>query len=378
MRLVVCGGGTGGHVYPALAVVAALQKAPFHLAREDTLYMGSVSRAEATLVPEAGLQFQAVTVAPIRGRNPIQLIKSLYLILVGIVQAWGILGAFRPHVILATGGYISVPAAVAGWVRRIPVMLYVPDIEPGWAIRALSRIATRVAITAPPAAAQLPLPKCVTTGYPVRPDFARASRVAAHRSLQLAPDSPILLVLGGSQGAGAINRAIAEHLEQLLELCQLIHVSGRADFDELQQRRQSLPRAQRDRYHLRDYVHQGVAELLAAADLAVSRSGASVLGEFTALGLPSILIPYPHAGAHQRHNAAYLAQAGAAVVMEESHLSELLPAVERLLQHDTERALMAERARSLARPNAALHIAIITANLGSRSAARAQSQRRTQ
>ena len=357
MRYAVTGGGTGGHVYPVLAVVAALEAPPYSVPRDHIRYLGTRGRAEESLALRAGLSFTAVSAGAVQGRSPLGLLQSGFSILRGMAQAWAALGHPRPGAILATGGYVSVPVVLAGWLRGIPTLLYLPDVEPGLAVRFLSRVATKVAVTTSSPSPSLPPNKSVVTGYPVRPGFDQGDQAAAQQRFSLDPASKTLLVWGGSQGAHSINQEIARHLPRLLELCQVVHICGEGDASWLTDQRDRLVERLRDRYHLYPYLYDGVADLMAAADLAVSRAGASVLGEFTVAGLPSVLVPYPYAGAHQRHNAAYLAEAGAAIMLPEAQLSELVPFVIDLLKDEARLESMARRAKALARPEAASKMA---------------------
>jgi UDP-N-acetylglucosamine--N-acetylmuramyl-(pentapeptide) pyrophosphoryl-undecaprenol N-acetylglucosamine transferase len=171
-------------------------------------------------------------------------------------------------------------------------------------------------------------------------------------------DSAIVLVFGGSQGARSINRAISERIEELLGMTQVIHISGPHDADWTQERRASLPSSLQARYHLHAYLHERMIDALLVADLAVSRAGASTLGEFPAVGLPAVLVPYPYAGAHQWQNAHYLVEAGAAVAVADAELrTSLVPTVVGLLADQDRRAQMSQAAHSLAKPDAAQRIA---------------------
>ena len=359
MKLVVSGGGTGGHVYPALAVVAALQQAPFSMEKADILYVGTAERAEARLAPQAGLAFYPIAAGAVRGQGPIELVRSALNILRGAAEAWLLLQHMKPAAAFVTGGYVCFPVALAAWLSRIPIILYLPDIEPGLAVKGLARLAASIAVSAPPAAAQFPAGRTVVTGYPVRPEFAPTRREVACSRWGLDPSDAVLLVLGGSLGARSINARISENIELLLGRCQVIHLCGEQDAEALESRRRELPDLLQLRYRLFSYLHQGVADAMAAADLAVSRSGASVIGEFTVMGVPSILVPYPHAGGHQLRNAQYLAENGAAEVLPETSLSDLIPSVLALLRDRDKLTGMAVAARSLARPEAAQQLAAL-------------------
>jgi UDP-N-acetylglucosamine--N-acetylmuramyl-(pentapeptide) pyrophosphoryl-undecaprenol N-acetylglucosamine transferase len=199
--------------------------------------------------------------------------------------------------------------------------------------------------------------KVVVTGYPVRAEFHRVDRTEARLAFGLSPDEAVLLVMGGSTGAQGINRPFCEMLEQVLELAQVIHVTGKSDGPWVQERREALPAALQARYQIHDYVHD-MGKAFAAADLAVCRAGASILGELPFFGLPAVLVPYPHAWDYQRVNADWLAERGAAVRLREERLSEeLLPTLRQLLGERETRAAMAERMQALARPDAAARLA---------------------
>lgn len=360
MRLIVSGGGTGGHVYPNMAILAALREPPFNLAAQNVLYLGIRGRADERLVPQAGYPFAAIPSGAVLGRGPATLARSAANILLGFVQALRHINRFRPDAMLATGGYVSVPAALAGWTARVPMLVYLPDAEPGLAVRLEARLATRVAVTVPPRIHPLPAKKLAFTGYPVRPGLGTITKEEGSRYWGLDPSVPTVLVWGGSQGARAVNEEIVRHLDSLLVLCQLLHVVGEGSED--------APVASHPRYVFRSYLTEGVPEALGAADLVVSRAGASVLGEFPAARLPSILVPYPYAGAHQALNAKFMVDAGAAIMLTEDRVAELVPTIERLLADEARLQAMSQAAGLLARPNAAAEIASLLARLaGSRA-----------
>lgn len=354
MRVVLSGGGTGGHVYPALAVAEALARQvrdqPLEL-----LYVGGGRGVEARIVQRAGFPFVAVRSGQVRGRSPWRLALSLGRVALGTVQALRTLRRFRPQVVFATGGYASVPVAVAAWLRRIPLVVYLPDLEPGLAVRLSARLASRVAFTS--SASRSWLRGGEETGYPVRAAFFTAERTAARDRLGLEPTGPVLLVSGASQGAHSLNRAVAAHAPRLLRLCQVLHLTGARDEAWMREVRAALPLELQGRYHLYAYL-DAMAGAMAAADLAVTRSGASTLGELPAAGLPAILVPYPYAGRHQVANASLLVEAGAAEMLADETLEKTLAdAVERLLADPQRLGRMATAARALARPEAARTLA---------------------
>lgn len=366
MKVVVTGGGSGGHVYPALAVVAAMAqgRGSRSASRSAVLYVGSGRGMERAIVERAAVAFAAISAGGLRGRSPFHLLLNLGRMVLGLVQAWSIMRRFRPEGILATGGYVSVPVVLAGWLNRVPVLLYLPDSEPGWAIQTLTPFATRIALTAHTVQRSLPARKTVVTGYPVRPQLLGQDKAQAKAHFSMDPALPTLLVMGGSQGAHVINETLHQILPSLLSLCQIIHLCGPEHEATSARVREALSPELRRRYLVYGYLHEELPLALAAAEFAVSRAGASVLGEFPAAGLPSVLIPYPYAGKHQHRNAALLTEAGAALTLEEAQIPQLLPTILALLGDRTRLAAMAEAARRFFRPDAAQHIADLLSEMG--------------
>lgn len=365
MRFVATGGGTGGHVYPALSALEALIALPEAATRaEDVLWVGSRAGVERSIVGRTGHPYAAVSTGPLHGANVMQAIQSVGKILAGIWQAASLIGRWRPAAVLATGGFVSVPVVVAAWLRRVPVLLYLPDMEPGMAVKALARIARRVAVSFEPAAAFFG-DKSVVTGYPVRQALFEVNRDEARQSLRLYAELPVLLVMGGSRGARSINQAVQASLSALLAEMEIIHVTGSLDYESLLTAKKALPATLRDRYWVHEYLHDEMVLALKAADLVVARSGAATLGEFPAAGLPAILAPYPYAGRHQEQNAAYLQAAGAALVIDDDRLAdELQSSVLRLLRDGETLKRMGQAARAASKPDAARRIAQELVSIG--------------
>ena len=312
---------------------------------------------EESLVTRGRLPLEVIPAGGVRGLAPWKAAINLGKLARGFLSARRIVRRFAPHAVFVTGGYVCTPVALAAWLQKVPVMIYLPDLEPGLAIRALSRLASRVALSFPEAAKFFAQEKVFVSGYPVREAFLTANKATARQTFQLDSHAPTLAVIGGSRGARSINRAVSAVLEPLLDTCQVIHVSGRLDAAEMGARQEGLSPALKRRYRLYDYLHEEMPLALAAADLAVARAGAATLGEFPALGLPGILVPYPHAGAHQESNAAFLVRRGAAVRVPDAELADrLLPTVQTLLSDREKLAQMSQRARDLARPDAASRI----------------------
>ena len=363
MQIWIAGGGTGGHVYPGLAVVRALAAEPD---TPETLYVGGAGGVAERLGTRAGLRFVPVPAGGVHGLVPWRVVWNLIKLLRGSGAAYRLGRRERPAALFATGGYASIPVALAAWALRVPILAYLPDIEPGLAVHVIARLAARVAVTVEDSRSYFPAHKVVVTGYPLRAEFHGLDRAEARASLGLVSDggsdgsgqAPVLLVMGGSRGARSINQALSGVLEQVLELAQVVHVSGELDWPWVAERREALPSPLQARYHAFPYLHEEMGAALVAADLAVCRAGASTLGELPFFGLPAVLVPYPHAWRYQRVNADWLAGRGAAVRLDDGRLpEELLPTLRRLLDDRAGLKAMAQRMRVLARPDAAERLA---------------------
>ncbi len=322
----------------------------------ELLWVGGEGGMEEELVNRAGIPYQSIPAAGVHGVGLRALPRNIAKLTRGVVASRRILKEFRPGVLFFTGGYVAAPMAVAG--RDIPTLLFVPDIEPGLALKFLARYADRVTLTAPDSKKYFPRPeRLVLTGYPLRADLAAWSRQKATRHLGLSSDLPTLLIFGGSKGARSINMAAIKHLKSLLEMAQVIHITGSLDWQTVEAAFRELPEALSVRYHIMPYLHE-MGAALAAADLVISRAGASTLGEYPFFGLPAILVPYPYAWRYQKVNADYLAGRGAAVILQDEFLDEKLPVLAKtLLDNPNKREAMRTAMQNLSHPHAADAIA---------------------
>ena len=327
---------------PALAVADALRAEGAEVA-----FIGG-GRAEAELVPAAGFELRTITVAGLSRGNPLQALRALSLAVVAVRRARSLLRALAPDAVMGGGGYVAGPVGVAALSMRIPLVLTEADSHLGLTNRLLAPFARRVCLA-------FALPgrdgrRYRVTGRPVAPH--EHDRAAARARFGVQPDATCVLVFGGSLGARSINLAAVEAFSGAP--FHVLHVSGRRDHPELAARQLPLD------YDLREYLPLGdFADALAAADLVVARSGGSVF-EIAAYGLPAVLVPYPHAAAdHQRANARWMADAGAAVVIDDAELTarRLGGEVADLLADRRRLAAMAAAARGLARPDAARDVA---------------------
>jgi UDP-N-acetylglucosamine--N-acetylmuramyl-(pentapeptide) pyrophosphoryl-undecaprenol N-acetylglucosamine transferase len=327
----------------------------------DTLYLAGPTAVDRAILSAAGVPFRQLEVGALRGVGPLWAAQNMVRLAQAVLACRRLITSFRPDVVLVTGGYVSVPAALAAAQARLPVLLYLPDAEPGWAVRLLAPLATRIALSfevAWPALRRWER-KLVVTGYPLRAEFASATRLQGQEQFGLEPSAPVLLVYGGSRAARRLNVAVAQALPGVLAVVQVIHICGADDLAQLEAAAAQLPPHLRARYHLHAYLHAGMAAAMAAADLALCRAGASTLAELPAIGLPAILVPYPYSGQHQARNAAFLAAAGGAVVVPDEELDgpRLMRHVSELVQDRARLAQMAAAMRCLARPDAATALA---------------------
>ncbi|WP_275580590.1 UDP-N-acetylglucosamine--N-acetylmuramyl-(pentapeptide) pyrophosphoryl-undecaprenol N-acetylglucosamine transferase [Herpetosiphon giganteus] len=332
-------------------------------------YIGSVDGMEGDLVKrESAIPFVGLPAAAMRGRNPIQMLKNAGVLIKGVLAARSLLRRERPAAILGTGGYVCVPLFVAAALERVPTLLYLPDIVPGWAGRVLARLATRIAVTFDDSKRYLPAHKVVETGYPVRGEVFNQDKAACRALFGLNDQLPVLLVYGGSRGARSINQAVAALLSDLLELAQVVHVCGRnGDEPWLREAQAKLSPEQASRYHLYPYLHadaeRSMSAAFGAADFALSRAGASTMAELPAAGIGSILVPLTMV--KQEYNAAALADRGAAIsIPDEAMLGSGEPTQGRLwrelsavLSSPERLQTMAQRSASLAQPDAGARLA---------------------
>jgi UDP-N-acetylglucosamine--N-acetylmuramyl-(pentapeptide) pyrophosphoryl-undecaprenol N-acetylglucosamine transferase len=310
---------------------------------------------EADLVKREGIPYATIPAAGLHGVGLTRLPRNLLLMGRGVLASRRHVRTFRPHVLLLTGGYLAAPMAIAA--GGVPTLLYVPDIEPGLALKFLGRFADRIAVTA--ADSQRYFSKqVVVTGYPVRPELSKWTRRRGLAALKLRSDLPVLLVAGGSKGAHSINQAVMSQLPELLSMAQVVHVTGQGDWDWVAAESRKLSKLQLRRYRSFAYLHEQMGAALASADLAVLRAGASTLGELPFFALPAVLVPYPHAWRYQHVNAEHLTAQNAAVMLRDEELQTgLVPTVGKLLKSKRQRESMGKSLKAMARPEAAQALA---------------------
>lgn len=356
MRVLITGGGTGGHIYPGLAIAKELQ---LRNPQVELLFVGTQRGLEKDIIPQAGYPFTTITVEGLPRKLTLKSLRTGWKLLRGLWQAQKILGSFRPDWVIGTGGYVCGPVvAMASW-KGIPTLIHEQNAYPGITNRLLAKWVTKIAITYEESAKYFPVNKTVVTGNPVRPEIVTAEKKSAMISLGLNPLKKTILIFGGSRGARSINQAVVEAKEAFgqEEGMQIIHITGKEDFSWVSGEK-SMEEVKHGNVIIKPYLYN-MPEALAAADLVVCRAGATTLAEVTVRGVPAILIPYPYAtDNHQEHNARSLEKAEAAVVLLDKDLNgaSLKNAVFTLIKDKAKLDSMAENSKKLGKIRAAEEI----------------------
>jgi UDP-N-acetylglucosamine--N-acetylmuramyl-(pentapeptide) pyrophosphoryl-undecaprenol N-acetylglucosamine transferase len=353
MRIIIAGGGTGGHVIPALAIAQQLKKQ----FGAEVLFIGTARGIETRLVPQAGFPLELIQVGALKNVSLVTRAKTMFDLPRAIAASSRMLSGFDPEVVIGVGGYASGPAMVAAIRRGLPTLAFEPNVVPGFANRMIARWVSSAAVHFEETCRYFP--RCRVTGAPVR---------AAFFSIRAKTDgAPTLLVFGGSQGARAINQAMIESLGGLrakIPGIHIIHQTGQRDYDHVLDAYQQSG--------ISGEVHKFIEDMpgtFGRADLLVCRSGASTVAEIAAAGKPAIFVPFPAAADdHQNVNARALERAGAAVVVEESNLGAayLVETIAALISDSSRLQSMSVAAKTLAHPKAVEEIAEMVRELADR------------
>lgn len=360
-RLMIAGGGTGGHVLPAVAVIEEFRRRALDV---EILWVGSHRGVERSIAAEQEIPFVAIQTGKLRRYVSVNTVTDVFRIPIGIVQAWNHARAFKPDVIYSTGGSVSVPTAISG-SRYAPVLTHEQTAQIGLSNRTLARVATTFAVGFNETAtrARSIHDNVVLTGNPVRSSLTMGSSQRGFAQFGFTRDLPVLYVTGGARGASPLNRRIEAILPELLGTTQIIHQAGPAsandDFERLTARRAALPDHLAQRYVVREFIAAELADLYAITDLLIGRSGAGTVSEVAHLGLPSILIPLPGTwGDEQRKNATVLVAAGGAIAIEQAACTpdRLRSEIETLISSPARLTAMATASKSISRPDASARL----------------------
>lgn len=360
MRVVIAGGGTGGHLFPGIAVAEEFKRRDKDA---EVVFMGTEQGIEARVIPQQGYPIRFLRAEGMLGKSVMKKALALFRLLGSIGTSRGILKAVSPDVVVGTGGYVSAAPVISARLGKTPTLIMEQNVVPGLANRVLSRLADAVAVTYHESLPFFPKEKTFLTGNPVRRSVLEGRRDRALELFSLDSDRLTVLISGGSAGARSINSAMVNALSRMLEIknkVQFLHQTGRGDYEGVR----SVYRQMGFRAMVAPFVYD-MAEAYSLSDVVISRAGATTIAELTALGRPAIIIPYPHAGGHQEFNAKKLADAGACRVIADRDLTgdKLALHIKELVGDEARRAEMAARSRALGRPDAAERVVDIASSL---------------
>lgn len=351
-RILLAGGGTGGHIYPAIAIADAVRA---RVPEAAIAFAGTRDRLEWRAVPQAGYPIHPITVQGFHRNQPLRNLAFPFKLAKGLAQSWSLVGAFDPDVVVGTGGYVAGPVLYAAHRRNRPIVVQEQNAFPGITNKLLGRYAHTIHLAFPEAEKYFDASRCRLSGNPTRKSLQTIDVAAARRHFGIPEDAKGLLVFGGSLGSAAFNATMERHLEALLADASLVILwqTGSAYYDAVRGRIADHPRLR-----LMPYI-DAMDAAYGAADLAMTRAGAITCSELMVTGTPAILIPSPNvAEDHQTNNARSMEKAGAARFLPEADLRDRLPhEVMQLMGDETRRREMATAARALARPHAAEDIA---------------------
>lgn len=358
MRIVLTGGGTGGHLIPLVAVAKKINE---KIGSVEFLFVGPKGALEEKLMLKEGMPVKNIFVGKMRRYFSLNNFVDLVKIPIGIIQSLWILLVFTPDVIFSKGGYASLPIVLAGWLYRIPILIHDSDCVPGLANSILGKFATRIAVSYPEAEKDFTPGRVILTGNPLRTDINQGDPNRARSTFSLVESKKIIFVYGGSQGALIINNQIIKILPQLLRKYQVIHQTGEKNYQDVLNKAGQLGiKAGREGYHPIAFVNDELKDLLAVADLIITRAGANSLSEIAANGKPALVIPIERsANNHQRMNAYSIANTGGCIVLEENNLGEniFLSRIDEILQNEELAKKLSENIRKFYHADAADRLA---------------------
>lgn len=351
MRIVVSGGGTGGHIYPALALIREIQK---ETPDAEFLYIGTEKGLESKLVPRENIPFKSIHITGFKRSISLENVKTILRFLKGVKQSKQMIREFQADVVIGTGGYVCGPVVYAAAKMGIPTIIHEQNSVPGLTNKFLSRYVDRVAVCFTEAESFFPKEKVVLTGNPRASEVLNQDGIKGRLSAGLNLTDPVVLIVGGSRGARPINDAVVQSLEKLGQRpYQVLYVTGEVHYDNVKKEVEQIGSPKN--VVIKPFIHN-MPQVLAGTDLTVARAGATTLAELTSLGIPSILIPSPYVtNNHQEKNARSLSNNGAAQLLLEKDLTSesLLESIDRILLNKTKLNEMKQAAKVLGIPDSA-------------------------
>jgi len=367
MRILLTGGGTGGHITPIIAVVKEIKK----ITKEDVefLFVGFADSKGKEMLENEGIKVKNISCGKMRRYFSWQNFIDPFKVLLGVLQSFWHVYLFMPDVVFAKGGYASVPGAFAAWFFRTPIISHESDSVPGLANKIVGKLAKLVIVAFQNPLEYFPKNKTVLLGNPIRREIIDGSAQRCREDFSLSEGKPLIFITAGSQGAVSVNAAILRILPRLLEFSEIIHQCGKTDIENVKKMAAEIAGDEYESkgYHPRDFIGKELPDVFAAADLIITRAGANTLAEIAAVGKPSIIIPLQNSASdHQRENAFEFSRAGASIVIEQSNLTPnlFLAEIRKILNNPNLSSQMGENARKLAKPNAAKEIGELILKLG--------------
>lgn len=354
MKVLITGGGTGGHIYPAIAIANKIQSG---MKDSQILFVGTKRGLESDLVPKAGYQLKTITVSGFRRKISLDTVKSVRELFKGLQEAASIIKSFKPDIVIGTGGYVCGPVVFVASLMNIKTMIHEQNVIPGVTNKILSKFVNKILISFEESSRYFSnSSKLVTTGNPVRKEFIDFDREVFRNELGIAEDKIVVTSFGGSRGAEKINEVMLDVMKRFNDRKEIIfyHITGEKHYDQMMEKFKNMALSHSANLNILPYVHD-MPKLMGASDLIISRSGAITLAEITAMGLPSILIPSPHVtNNHQEHNGRVLEKNGAAVLLLEKDLNDKnIVDLLHLFIRDRQRLVeMSVRSKALAKENA--------------------------
>lgn len=354
-RIIIAGGGTGGHIYPAIAIATGIEQ---HFPDADILFVGSKSGMETDLVPKAGFKIKTIPVKGFRRKLSLDTFVTIKELAKGIKASWEIISAQKPDLVIGTGGYVAGPVLFLASVTGVKTIIHEQNVKPGVTNKILSRFVDKVAASFEDSLRYFPEKKTIITGNPVRPQIIMGERLQALREFGLNPSLPTVLCFGGSQGAQSLNDAMIGLISEIKEVFgyQVIHITGKGQYEKVIGclGKKGIPEDGLGHIKILPYIYN-MQDAYAAADLVIARSGALTVSELSMCAKPSVLIPLrTAAGDHQNFNAKYFRDRGAAVIIKDSELNAkvLKNTVENIIFDEDRMKRMEVSSKTLAKPDA--------------------------
>lgn len=361
MKVMIAGGGTGGHLFPALALAEEFKR---RNNSTEVIFVGTEHGIEARIIPREGYPIKFLRAEGIVGTSLFKRIKAVFKLILSLIDANRILKFAAPDIVIGVGGYAAGAVVFLAYIRGVPTMIHEQNSVPGLTNKILGRFTKRICVTYQESISFFPLGKTFLTGNPVRAKIHRGERESAYRLFSLDKNKFTVFIFGGSSGARSINRAMVDALNYLFDLkmkIQFLHQTGDKDYENVLKTYAKTGA----KGTIAPFIYQ-MPEAYAAADVVISRAGATTLAEISALGKPSILVPYPYAaGRHQELNAMKLREMGAAFMIPDSELKgeTLAQYIREIYENESLRAEMQRASRGLGRPDARSKIVDIAMNL---------------